>query len=119
MLSIDILFELHYIQSTKNETGKQMAKDKKTQKSSSDGLNLGAKASKREGLIELDKNDIPYNKFTVTCACGAEYAAGSTLESLHVDICAACHPFFTGDAKFVDAEGRIEKFRKKYKISSN
>ncbi|MDA1352954.1 MAG: 50S ribosomal protein L31 [bacterium] len=60
---------------------------------------------------------IPYHKITISCACGAEFEAGSTLESLRVDICSQCHPFFTGDKRIVDAEGRVEKFKKKYKMN--
>lgn len=64
--------------------------------------------------------DIPYYRVTITCACGAEFETGSTQESIRVDICSACHPFFTGENRILDTEGRIEKFRKKYaKISEN
>ena len=55
-----------------------------------------------------------YNEVTATCACGAEFKTGSTKDSIRVDICAKCHPFFTGDNKIVDAEGRVERFKKKY-----
>ena len=48
------------------------------------------------------------------CACGASFETLSTQESIHVDICSQCHPFFTGKQKLVDAEGRVEKFQKKY-----
>jgi len=51
---------------------------------------------------------------TVVCACGNTFKTGSTLEKLHVEICSACHPFFTGKQKFVDTEGRVEKFMTKY-----
>ena len=51
---------------------------------------------------------------TVVCACGNKFTTGSTLEKLHVEICSACHPFFTGKQKFVDTEGRVEKFMTKY-----
>ena len=54
-----------------------------------------------------------YNKIIVTCACGASFESGSTQESIRVDICAKCHPFFTGDKRIVDSEGRVEKFKKK------
>lgn len=57
-----------------------------------------------------------YNPLTITCACGAEYASGSTLEVVRVDICANCHPFFTGDNRVLDTEGRIEKFKKRYNL---
>lgn len=49
----------------------------------------------------------------VTCSCGATFTIGSTLETLKVDICSKCHPFFTGEMKFVDRQGRVDKFLKK------
>jgi|GEM_PF-1217915 len=63
-------------------------------------------------------SDIPYHKITVSCACGAEFKAGSTLESIRVDICSQCHPFFTGENRIVDAEGRVEQFRKRFKLQA-
>lgn len=54
-----------------------------------------------------------YNDVTIKCACGAKYDTRST-KSYMIDVCSACHPFFTGKAKFVDTEGRVERFRKKY-----
>ncbi len=48
------------------------------------------------------------------CACGESFTTRSTQDSIHVDICSQCHPFFTGKQKLVDAEGRVEKFKKKY-----
>jgi len=60
-----------------------------------------------------------YYKTTATCACGAAFDVGSTKESIRVDICSNCHPLFTGKQKFLDTEGRVEKFKKKYaKISA-
>lgn len=53
----------------------------------------------------------------VTCACGNTFTTMSTLPSITVDICSACHPFYTGQAKFVDTEGRIEKFSKRKKLA--
>ncbi|MBT6401749.1 50S ribosomal protein L31 [candidate division WWE3 bacterium] len=54
------------------------------------------------------------NKDTqVTCACGNSFTTISTLPEISVDICSNCHPFFTGQQKFIDTEGRIEKFQKK------
>jgi large subunit ribosomal protein L31 len=50
----------------------------------------------------------------VKCACGNEFKVGSTKKEIRVEICSKCHPFFTGEMKFVDTEGRIEKFMKKY-----
>lgn len=55
-----------------------------------------------------------YFKTNAHCACGANYAIGSTKENIHVDICSACHPLFTGKQKMLDIEGRVQKFQKKY-----
>lgn len=49
----------------------------------------------------------------VTCACGNKFSTGSTLTELKVDICSQCHPFYTGEMKFVDTQGRVEKFQAK------
>jgi len=53
----------------------------------------------------------------VTCACGNEFTVRSNKPELSIDICNECHPFFTGSEKIVDAAGRVEKFRSKYKLS--
>lgn len=55
-----------------------------------------------------------YQQIEVTCSCGNKFMTGSTLSHLHIDICSACHPFYTGNMKFVDSAGRVEKFQKKY-----
>ena len=55
-----------------------------------------------------------YHKINAKCACGSEFELGSVNEEVHVEICSACHPFFTGKQKLVDTAGRIEKFNKKY-----
>jgi large subunit ribosomal protein L31 len=55
-----------------------------------------------------------YVEAKAVCACGENFTTKSTKKSIHVDICSACHPFFTGKQKIVDTEGRVEKFRKKY-----
>jgi len=55
-----------------------------------------------------------YKEIDVACACGATFKTRSTVKKLHVDICAECHPFYTGTQKLVDTEGRVEKFKKKY-----
>ncbi len=56
-----------------------------------------------------------YKEITVTCACGNSFATRSTAgRDLHVEVCANCHPFYTGKQKIVDTEGRVEKFRQKY-----
>jgi len=53
-------------------------------------------------------------KAIVRCGCGAEFETLSTEEELRVDICSKCHPFFTGEERFVDTEGRVERFNRKY-----
>ena len=55
-----------------------------------------------------------YNVITVHCACGNSFTTRSTKHIEQVDICSACHPFYTGKQKLVDTAGRVERFRKKY-----
>ena len=66
-------------------------------------------------IKELEHLD--YHTVTIECACGATFDSGSTQENVRVDICSKCHPFFTGEDRIVDAEGRVEKFRKKYQLA--
>jgi large subunit ribosomal protein L31 len=54
-----------------------------------------------------------YKATVIKCVCGATYNTRSTKESIHVDICSACHPFFTGKQKLVDTAGMVEKFQKR------
>ena len=66
------------------------------------------------------KNNIhpKYNENAlVTCACGNTFHVGATTDSISVEICSACHPFWTGDVKFIDTEGRVDKFIKKQKVA--
>ena len=49
----------------------------------------------------------------VTCVCGAKYEVGSTVPSFEVEICSACHPFYTGTEKVLDTAGRVDKFKKR------
>ena len=53
----------------------------------------------------------------VTCACGNTFITGSTLPEIRVEICSNCHPYFTGQAKFVDTLGQVERFQKKSEVS--
>ena len=56
-----------------------------------------------------------YEEITVTCACGNTFRTRSTYKGdLHVEVCSACHPFYTGTQKIVDTAGRVEKFRRRY-----
>ncbi len=55
-----------------------------------------------------------YMECTVTCACGYSFKTRATQPKIEVEICSQCHPFFSGKQKFIDSEGRIDKFKKKY-----
>ena len=61
-----------------------------------------------------DKIHPEYHPCKVTCGCGNSFQTRATVKELHIEICSACHPFYTGKQKFVDTAGRIEKFQKKY-----
>ena len=54
------------------------------------------------------------NDVSVRCACGHSFRSISTKEEISIDICSKCHPFYTGQQKFIDTAGRIEKFSKRY-----
>jgi len=56
-----------------------------------------------------------YHPITVQCACGNTWVTRSTAKAIHVEICAKCHPYFTGKLRLVDTAGRIERFRAKYR----
>ena len=64
------------------------------------------------------KKDIhpKYEVATVSCACGNNFETRTTVGDIHVEICSACHPFFTGKQKLVDTAGRVEKYYKKYNL---
>ena len=69
-----------------------------------------------EGDTRLKEGIHPkYEKAIVTCACGNTFETRSTKPEIRLEICSACHPFFTGRQKIVDTEGRVEKFIQKYK----
>lgn len=54
-----------------------------------------------------------YPEAHVSCACGHTFTTGSTSKSIHVEICSACHPLFTGQQKFIDTAGRVDKFNQR------
>jgi large subunit ribosomal protein L31 len=58
-----------------------------------------------------------YSEARVICACGNKFTTGSTLEEIRVELCNKCHPFFTGEERFVDSASRIDKFLKKQNIA--
>ena len=65
----------------------------------------------------MKKNIHPnYAETTITCACGNVIQTRSTEKDIKVEICSACHPFFTGKQKLVDTAGRIDRFKKRYNI---
>ena len=55
-----------------------------------------------------------YVDTTIICACGNTWKTRSTRETIHLDICSRCHPYFTGEQRIVDTAGRVERFRKRY-----
>ncbi|MDI6735496.1 MAG: 50S ribosomal protein L31 [bacterium] len=57
-----------------------------------------------------------YVETTISCACGATFPTRDTVPNLRVEICSNCHPFFTGKQKLIDTAGRVERFRKRYKL---
>lgn len=54
-----------------------------------------------------------YSDAVVTCACGSTFTTGSTKQKIQVEVCSACHPFYTGQARFIDTQGRVERFQQK------
>ena len=60
-----------------------------------------------------------YKECTVSCDCGNTFVTCSTVGDIKVEICSACHPFFTGKQKLIDSAGRIEKFNRKYRRDTN
>jgi large subunit ribosomal protein L31 len=57
-----------------------------------------------------------YTEATVTCSCGYTFTTGATQPELRVEICSSCHPFFTGEQRIVDTEGRVERLRRRYNL---
>ena len=60
-----------------------------------------------------------YKQAVIVCACGNRVETRSTQEEIHTDICAACHPFYTGKQRLVDTAGRVERFKKKYQKAAS
>lgn len=57
-----------------------------------------------------------YDKAKVTCLCGNTFTTGSTKPEIRVEVCGKCHPFYTGEQRIVDSLGRVERFKRRYKI---
>jgi len=60
----------------------------------------------------------PYRTLQVECACGNKFETRSTSTSIHVEVCSACHPYFTGKQRLLDTAGRVDRFRRKYATES-
>jgi large subunit ribosomal protein L31 len=58
-----------------------------------------------------------FEKAQVICVCGNKFTTGSTQEVIHVELCANCHPFYTGEQRFVDTASRIQKFQKSQEVA--
>lgn len=63
--------------------------------------------------MKADIHPTYFPNAVATCACGATYTVGSTQEKIDVEICSACHPFYTGQEKVLDTTGRVDKFKKR------
>ncbi len=59
-----------------------------------------------------------FESAVISCVCGNKLVAGSTLEKIDIEICSACHPFYTGKKKIIDTAGRVEKFEARRKVSA-
>ena len=66
-----------------------------------------------------EKTHPEYYRIKATCICGNEVEIGSTKPDIKVEICSACHPFYTGNQKIIDAEGRVDRFQKRYGQKKN
>jgi len=66
--------------------------------------------------MKADTHPEYYSTARVTCSCGATFETGSTKEELRIEICSSCHPFFTGEQRIVDTEGRVERLRRRYNL---
>lgn len=56
-----------------------------------------------------------YEEATIVCTCGNEIKTRSTKQSMHLDVCSNCHPFFTGEQRIIDTAGRVERFNRRYR----
>ena len=68
--------------------------------------------------MKKDTHPQYFTQAKVICACGNKFITGSTKPEIRVEICSNCHPFFTGAAKFIDTEGRVERFQRQQKEAS-
>jgi large subunit ribosomal protein L31 len=60
-----------------------------------------------------------FSDAAVVCSCGNTFTTGSTKKEMRVEICSQCHPFFTGEQRIVDTAGRVERFKRRYKLTAS
>ncbi len=58
-----------------------------------------------------------FSESKIVCSCGKTYVTGSTKEMMRIELCGSCHPFYTGEQKIVDTEGRVERLKRRYNLS--
>jgi large subunit ribosomal protein L31 len=84
------------------------------------GLIESSKPGKLKGLAPTQEYQMKadlhptYRKLMVQCACGNQFETRSTAASIHVEVCAQCHPYFTGKQRLMDTAGRVDRFRRRY-----
>jgi large subunit ribosomal protein L31 len=66
--------------------------------------------------MKTDTHPIYYPEAKVTCSCGNTFTLGAARAEIRVEVCSACHPFFTGEQRIVDTEGRVERLRRRFKL---
>ena len=64
-------------------------------------------------IMKKEIHPVYYEEAKVACSCGEKFTVGSTMPTIDVEVCSACHPFFTGDEKILDQGGRVERFKKR------
>ena len=91
-----------------------------------EGANKASRRARPERAKRVEGKDTvkagihpKYEEVEVRCACGNTFKTRSTKPELHLEICSACHPFFTGRQKLIDTEGRVERFTKKFGVQTS
>lgn len=72
----------------------------------------------KEYPVKADLHPV-YRKLTAVCACGNSFETRSTSASIHVEVCAQCHPYFTGKQRLMDTAGRVDRFRRRYQSGAD
>lgn len=66
--------------------------------------------------MKTDVHPTYYSEAVVTCSCGNTFTTGATKPQIKVEICSSCHPFFTGEQRIVDTEGRVERLKRRFNL---